>query len=81
MKSKEQFITEYKEQNPKLYKGINDEVFELTVEEYENACDEWAEIQFQIQQQAQEVLDKAAQKQTLLARLGITADEAKLLLS
>ena len=81
MKSKEQFITEYKQQNPKLYKGINDEVFELTSEEYENACDEWAEIQFQIQQQAQEVIEKVAQKQALLERIGITEEEAKLLLS
>ncbi len=81
MKSKEQFILDYKEQNPKLYKGVDSEVFELTEEEYENACSEWADVQFEIQQKEQEVLEKAAQKQSLLERLGITEEEARLLLS
>lgn len=81
MKTKEQIIAEYKLENPKLYKGIDNEVFEMTAEEYESACNEYADIQLQIIEKEQEVLDKANQKQALLEKLGITEEEARLLLS
>lgn len=81
MKTKQQILADYKLENPILYKGVDNEVFEMTAEEYESACNEYADIQLQILQKEQESLDKANQKQALLEKLGITEEEAKLLLS
>ena len=65
----------------KLYTQINDEVIELTGQALEDTVTLQLELQAKSlalrQAAAQAVIDKAA----LLAKLGITADEAKLLLS
>ena len=61
----------------KLFRQIGDEVVEYTAEEYaqiETDKIESARI-------ASEEAAKAAEKEALLAKLGISADEVKLLLS
>lgn len=61
----------------KLFKQIGDEVIEFTEADY--AQMELDKIEAQTI--ADELATKAVEKAALLAKLGITADEAKLLLS
>jgi len=80
MTTKEQLIAQCKAENPKMIATILGEEIELSAEEYEKAASDWAEMRMaQIADEntkAQIETDRAA----LLARLGITTDEAKLLL-
>jgi hypothetical protein len=64
-------------QMTKLFKQIGDEVIEFTEADY--AQMELDKIEAQTI--ADELAAKAVQKAALLAKLGITADEAKLLLA
>ena len=65
----------------KLLKQIGDEVREYTAEEYaQNELDK-QELARLAAEQAELEAEAAANKAALLNRLGITADEAKLLLS
>ena len=81
MTTKLELIAQLKAENPTMIQTINGVEIELTAEEYEKACNNWADMRLvQIALEA----DKAkaeAHKAALLAKLGITADEAKLLLS
>jgi hypothetical protein len=81
MTTKSELIAQLKAENPTMVQTINGVEIELTAEEYEKACNNWADMRLvQIAAEA----DKAkaeADKAALLAKLGITADEAKLLLS
>jgi len=76
---------ELKAAYPTLTKGNNDDVITLESDEYESVIAEWAKDKLAAQDK--EALDAAAaiqneaDKEALLAKLGITADEAKLLLS
>ena len=74
---KEQFKLDY----PTLTKQSNDEVITLDQEEYEATIDAWADAQFAKLAKQAEAEAKAAEKAALLERLGITAEEAKLLLA
>ena len=60
-----------------LFRQIGDEVIEFTAEEYAQAQLDKLEAEAAVQAAEKAAADKAA----LLAKLGITADEAKLLLS
>ena len=65
----------------KLFKQIGDEVREYTADEYaQNELDK-QELARLAAEQAELEAEAAANKAALLNRLGITADEAKLLLS
>jgi len=81
MITKQELIAQCKTENPKMVATILGEEIELSAEEYEKACNDWADMRLvQIADEnakAQAEADKVA----LLAKLGITADEAKLLLS
>ena len=78
------FTKELKAEYPTLTKGVNDEVIALGNDEYEALIAEWAAAR--LDQQEQAAADAAAtnkaeaDKAALLSKLGITADEAKLLL-
>ena len=61
----------------KRYRQIGEQVREYTADEYAQDVIDKAESQ----RLADEIAIKAADKAALLAKLGITADEAKLLLS
>ncbi len=81
MTTKQELIAQLKAENPKMVANINGEDIELTAEEYEKAASDWADMRL-VQIAVEEAAVKAeADKAALLAKLGITADEAKLLLS
>ena len=77
MKTKEEIIAEYKFENPKLYRGVNDEVFELNAEEYEAACNEYADIQIEILQKEADTSAKKSAAEAKLAVLGLTTEDLK----
>jgi len=80
MATKQELMAQLKAENPKMVANINGEDIELTPEEYEKAASDWADMRL-VQIAAEEAQLKAdADKAALLAKLGITADEAKLLL-
>jgi hypothetical protein len=80
MTTKSELIAQLKAENPTMISTINGEQIELTAEQYEKACNDWADMRLaQITAEA----DKAkaeADKAALLVKLGITAEEAALLL-
>jgi hypothetical protein len=81
MTTKAELIAQCKAENPTMTATINGEQVELNAEEYEKACNDWADMRL-VQIEYEETMAKAeADKAALLAKLGITADEAKLLLS
>ena len=80
MTTKQELIAQCKAENPNMVATILGEEVELSAEEYEKAANDWAEMRLvQIADKnvkAQAEADKAA----LLAKLGITAEEAQLLI-
>ena len=79
MKTKLEIIAELNAEYPTLRSGNDEQGYQdLSTIDYEATIEGWAENQIAEQNAiAQAAADKAA----LLAKLGITADEAKLLLS
>ena len=80
MTTKAQKIAELKTAHPTISKGINDEVIELDAEEYEATIAAWAEVDLAKEAEEAAEAKKAVDRQVLLAKLGISEDEAKLLL-
>lgn len=77
-----EIIAELKEANPTLQTGSNETGYtELTKEEYEATILEWAQNRLAKLEKTQAEADKATAKAALLERLGITAEEATLLLA
>jgi len=82
MKSIEELKQEFKKDYPTLKNGSDEVGYkELSVEEYETTISAWAENAYAEQQEQEAEAAKAAQKAALLDRLGITEEEAKLLLA
>jgi hypothetical protein len=80
MKTREQLIAECKSANPVMKQIVNDVEVELTSEEYEKACEGWADMRLEQLEKEAKIDANLAAKFVLLERLGITEDEAKLLL-
>ena len=82
MTTKTQMIELLKTEYPTLRVG-DDEVgyTELSPDEYDAVIAQWADARLLKEAKAAEVQAKAEAKTLLLERLGITEDEAKLLLS
>ena len=81
MTTKAELIAQCKAENPTMTATINDEQIELSAAEYEKACNDWADMRL-LQLEYEEAQTKAAaDKAALLAKMGISADEAKLLFS
>ncbi len=80
MKTKAQLMAQCKAENPTMVQTVNGEEIELTGAEYNAACEAWAEMQLVQQTNQAEIEAKESEKAALLARLGITAEEATLLL-
>lgn len=74
-------IASLKKLYPTLSKGINEEIVELNKEEYEATIKQWAEFELNEEKVMAEMEAAASTKAALLDRLGITEDEAKLLLA
>lgn len=82
MTTKQEMIDLLKADFPSLRIGGDDVGYtELSAEEYEALIAEWADARLAKLAKAAEVETKATAKAALLERLGITEDEAKLLLS
>jgi len=79
--TKQEIIAQLKVDNPTLIKQVNDEVIELDLTEYEATIEAWADAVLAKEAKKVETEAKAQAKAELLERLGITEDEAKLLLS
>jgi hypothetical protein len=68
--------------NPTLKRGSEETGYqELTGADYDEVINQWAEAAYAKELKAQEAEAQVEAKTALLERLGITADEAKLLLS
>jgi hypothetical protein len=80
MTTKAQYLTQIKTENPTMTKSVNGENIVLDAAEYEATCEAWATMKTEQDAQAKAETDKAKAKQAVLDRLGITADEAALLL-
>lgn len=79
MKTKLEIIAELKTQHPTLQVGSEEIGYtELSTKDYEATIETWAEDLYSKSIAEAKTL---ADKEALLAKLGITADEAKLLLS
>jgi hypothetical protein len=79
--TKEQKIADLKKLHPTLTKGVNNEVVTLTAEEYDLTISAWADIILEQEAELERIANAPTEKAALLAKLGITEDEAKLLLS
>jgi hypothetical protein len=79
--SKIEKIAAFKLEYPVLTKQINTTTVELELDEYEATIEAWVDAVIAKETALAETEAKAAAKVALLDRLGITADEAALLLS
>ena len=79
MITKEELIAQYKAEYPTLNYGVNNEVFEMSVKEYEQTIEKWANFQLaKIQEEADKANAKAS-AESKFAALGLTADDLKAL--
>jgi len=82
MTTKSEIIKTLKKENPTLQIGDEDAGYtQLSADEYETIIDNWADVRLAKEQTKAEAKAKATAKAALLSRLGITAEEAQLLLS
>jgi hypothetical protein len=78
---KVELISQFKTEYSTLTKQVNNEIITLSQDEYEATIDAWADAKLAKLAKQAEAAAKATQKAALLERLGITEDEAKLLLA
>ena len=78
--NKKELIAQKKIEEPILIKTINDQEIQLSSEEYEQAIEAWAEMRLVQIAEEQRIAQQEIAKTALLAKLGLTHDEAKLLL-
>lgn len=82
MKTKTQITAELKEQYPTLKIGNDDDGYtELNAKDYAAKIGEWADTELATLDEQAKADAAIIAKEALLNRLGITAEEAKLLLS
>lgn len=81
MQTKNEIIEQLKLDNPTLKIGNDDDGYvELSADEYDSTINAWADAQLAKLARQAEAETKAQAKAALLSRLGITAEEAQLLL-
>jgi len=80
MKTKQDIVIELKKQNPTIVSNINGEEIKLTGDEYETAIQNAAQMKLEQLLKEEEDNAKEIARAALLSKLGITAEEAKLLL-
>ena len=82
MTTKDEIIQLLKVEYPTLQTGNEEQGYtQLSADDYETTISEWADAELKKEAKAAAALQAEADKEALLAKLGITADEAKLLLS
>ncbi len=88
MTTKKEMIEIIKAENPTLQIGDDEKGYtQLSDEEYDTVIDQWAtarlakeKIKLEAEAEAQEAQAKQTERQSIFERLGLTADEAQLLL-
>jgi len=80
-KKKPNFDVDFRKEYPTLKQNINGEDVDLTAEEYEATIAQWTLNQAAAKAQYEAEIANANTKAALLSKLGITAEEAKLLLN
>jgi hypothetical protein len=78
--NKKQIIAELELKYPTLKKSVDGETIDLDTKEYEATILSWADAELKKLNDIAEAEAKATQRQAILDRLGLSADEAKLLL-
>ena len=83
IRTKAQWETKFREENPTIVYAINEELTTLSSKDYETTIAKWIETAFKNQEESiateeKEATDKAA-AQAKLAALGLTADDLKAL--
>ena len=82
MTTRAEKIAQFKVEYPTLKSGSDETGYtDLSADEYEATISQWADSQLAIEAKAEAEAQAAIDKAALLERLGISADEAKLLLS
>ena len=82
MTTKNEMIAIIKAENPSLRVGDEDQGYtDLAPADYEAQIALWADNRLAKEAEAAEAAQAATDKAALLAKMGLTADEAKLLLS
>ena len=81
MKTKQDIVIELKKQNPTMVSTINGEEIKLIGDEYEEAIQNAAQMKLEQLLKEEEDNAKEIARAALLSKLGITAEEAQLLLS
>jgi hypothetical protein len=79
--TKTQIIAKLKTDYPTLTKSFDGIDSEMSIEEYDAQIQTWADIEMDRIANEEAMALKSAEKEALLIRLGITAEEAALLLS
>jgi len=72
--------TNFRKDYPKLFKNVNGEQFEMDAEEYEATIAKWEANEVEKLAKEAEAKEKAAAKQAILDRIGLTADELQTIL-
>ena len=77
--TREELIAQFKAENPTLTYGINDEVLEMTPEQYEETIASWADAR--IAKESAKAKAEAAKiaAEAKLAALGLSVDDLKAL--
>ena len=82
MITKQEMIAIIKAENPTLQVGSDEQGYtQLNPTEYEATINQWADNRLTKEAKAAEAAQAATDKAAVIAKLGISADEAKLLLS
>jgi hypothetical protein len=81
MKTKNQLVQECKEANPIMIQTINGVEIELTGADYDKACSDWADMKLAQLKVEADIATQTTAKTELLQKLGISENEAKLLLN
>jgi len=79
METKEQIKARIVTSNPSRQYVINDEVFEQTDAEFDEAVEKRAQMEYEQQLKAKEISDAKAAAEAKLAALGLTSDDLKAL--
>ena len=77
--TKNELISQFKKQYPTLTYGVNDEVYEMSLEQYEQTLERWADFELAKVQEESDKATKKAAAEAKLAALGLTADDLKAL--
>lgn len=78
--NKNEIITQLKAQNSTLTYAINNEVFEMSAEDYDKTIQSWADAQIAKEQEKAQAETLRLTKITAYQKLGLTQDEIEALL-